>query len=156
MAVVRASPVARAFVAAQVLLFVAFATLPRAWPVGWEPGAWGVVIGWGLVVLGAALGVASGVALGRNLTPFPEPRERASLVTVGPYRFARHPIYGGVLLAVVGWTVASGSVAVALLTLVAMVFFDAKRRFEERSLRARFADYEAYREETRVFVPFVL
>ena len=156
MAVVRASPAARAFVVAQVALFVAFGTLPRAWPVGWEPATWGVIVGWAFVVVGVVLGIASGVALGRNLTPFPEPRERASLVRVGPYRHARHPIYGGLLLAAVGWSVASGSLAIALLTLIAAVFFDAKRRFEERSLRMRFADYEAYRKATRVFVPFVL
>lgn len=151
----KTSPTSRAFVAAQVVLFVAFVTVPRAWSAGWEPGAWGAVSGWGLVTLGAVLAVASGIALGRNLTPFPEPLERAVLVTAGPYRLARHPIYGGVLLAAVGWTLLSGSLVVALLTVLAGVFFDAKRRFEERSLRARFAAYDAYRNATRVFIPFV-
>jgi protein-S-isoprenylcysteine O-methyltransferase Ste14 len=145
-----------AFVAAQLLLFAAFAWLPRVWRLAWDTGTWGAVIGWGLVVVGIALGIAAGVALGRDLTPFPEPRSGARLVTAGPYRHARHPIYGGLLLAALGWTVASGAVAVALLTLVAAVFFNAKRRYEERSLRARFRDYDAYRSVTRVFVPFLV
>lgn len=147
--------IARVFVAAQVVVFAAFATLPRVWQAGWDTGVWGAVAGWSLIALGAALAVAAGAALGSNLTPFPEPRPRASLVTAGPYRYARHPIYGGLLLAAVGWTLASGSLAVAVLTVCSVAFFDAKRRFEERALRAHFAGYEAYRDATRVFVPFV-
>ena len=145
-----------AFVVAQVGLFAAFALLPRAWSVAWDTGTWGAAVGWALVAIGVALGVAAGVALGRDLTPFPEPRSGARLVRAGPYRHARHPIYGGLLLAALGWTLASGSVAVALLTITAAVFFDAKRRYEERSLRARFVDYDAYRSVTRVFVPFLV
>lgn len=145
-----------AFVAAQVLVFAAFVWLPRVWTLAWGTGTVGAVVGWTLVATGVALGVAAGVALGRDLTPFPEPRSGARLVRSGPYRHARHPIYGGLLLAALGWTLASGSAAVALLTLLAAGFFDAKRRFEERSLRARFRDYDAYRSVTRVFVPFLV
>ncbi len=144
------------FVAMQVLLLGAFLTLPRVWRAGWDTGAWWGSVGWTLVAVGVVLAVAAGVALGRHLTPFPEPRSSSSLVTSGPYRFARHPIYGGVLLAALGWTLASGSLAVATLTGVALVFFDAKRRYEERVLHERFEGYGTYREATRVFVPFVL
>jgi len=145
-----------AFVGAQLLLFAAFVWLPRVWSLAWDTGPVGTVTGWGLVAVGVALGVAAGAALGRDLTPFPEPRPGARLVTAGPYRHARHPIYGGLLLGAAGWALASGSLAVALLTVVAAVFFDAKRRYEERSLRARFRDYDAYRGVTRVFVPFLV
>ena len=151
-----ASKTGIAFVAAQVLLFAAFVTVPRVWSAAWDTGIVGAFLGWGLVLAGVALGVAAGVALGRDLTPFPEPRSGARLVTAGPYQHARHPIYGGLLLAALGWTLVSGSLAVALLTIVAVVFFDAKRRFEERNLRARFATYDAYRSVTRVFEPFLV
>lgn len=146
----------RLFVGLQVLLFAAFALLPRWWTAGWATGAWEAAIGWVLVAAGVALGVSAGVALGRNLTPFPEPRSDGRLVTHGPYRWARHPIYGALLLAAFGWTLLSGSLAVALLTLVAALFFDRKRRYEERVLRRRFDGYERYRALTRVFVPFVV
>lgn len=146
----------RVFVALQLLLFAAFALLPRWWSGGWAPGPVDTALGWLLIAAGLALGIASGVALGRNLTPFPEPRSGAVLVTRGPYRRARHPIYGGLLLAALGWTLVSGAFAVALLTLVALLFFDRKRRYEERRLRARFSEYERYRALTHVFVPFVL
>ncbi len=150
------TPGGRAFVTLQVILLLAFLVVPRWWDAGWQPGLLGVWSGWSLIVIGAALGVAAGVTLGRNLTPFPEPRPRAELVTEGPYRHARHPIYGGVLLAAAGWTLVNGSLALALLTLLALAFFDAKRRFEERALRRRFGTYERYRSVTRVFIPFLL
>jgi len=144
------------FVAVQVLLFAAFALLPRWWTAAWSPTTWSAALGWTLIAAGLALAVAAAAALGRNLTPLPEPRRDASLITVGPYRYARHPIYGGLLLAAAGWTVLSGSHAVAFLSLLALGFFDRKRRFEERRLQARFSDYDAYRARTRVFVPFAL
>lgn len=156
MADVVSDAVSRLFVGLQVLLFAAFALLPRWWDAGWVPGAVDTAFGWALIVVGVALGVASGVALGRNLTPFPEPTDGAVLVTSGPYRRARHPIYGGLLLAAVGWTLVSGAYAVAALTVVALLFFDRKRRYEERRLRQRFREYERYQALTRVFVPFVL
>lgn len=145
----------RAFVAAQVVLLLALAVVPRVWTAGWEPTALTTALGWALVGIGALLGVAAGAALGRNLTPFPVPRRNAALVTAGPYRRARHPIYGGVLLVLAGWALASGSLALAALAVTALAFFDAKRRFEERALRRRFSEYDRYRAVTRVFVPFV-
>ncbi len=146
----------RAFVAAQVVLLLALVVVPQVWTAGWEPSALTTALGWVLVGIGALLGVAAGASLGRNLTPFPVPRRNATLVTAGPYRHARHPIYGGVLLVLAGWVLVSGSLALAVLTVTALAFFDAKRRFEERALRRRFAEYERYRSVTRVFVPFVL
>ena len=150
------TPRGRAFVTLQVVLLLAFLVVPRWWDAGWEPGRSGAWLGVSLIVIGVALGVYAGATMGRNLTPFPEPRPSADLVTDGPYRHARHPIYGGVLLAAAGWTLASGSLALALLTLLALVFFDAKRRFEERALRSRFDSYDRYRTTTRVFIPFLL
>jgi protein-S-isoprenylcysteine O-methyltransferase Ste14 len=152
---VRGSLPGRAFVAFQVVLIAALLVAPRWWDASWEPGRLGPWLGWSLILAGAALAVAAAVALGRNLTPFPEPKPSAALVTTGPYRYARHPIYGGVLLAAAGWTLASGSLAVGVLTLAALAFFDAKRRFEERALRRRFDGYDRYREATRVFLPFL-
>ena len=146
----------RAFVAAQVVLLAGLLVLPRVWTTSWETPAPVNALGWVVVGAGVLLSVAASVTLRRNLTPFPLPRRGASLVTKGPYRFARHPIYGGVLLALVGWVLVSGSLALAVLTVTALAFFDAKRRFEERALRRRFAEYERYRSGTRVFVPFVV
>jgi protein-S-isoprenylcysteine O-methyltransferase Ste14 len=99
----------------------------------------------GLVLLaaGALLFVAGIVALGRALTPLPLPRERASLREGGAYGLVRHPIYGGVVLMVAGWSLIATPVGLAMTVLVG-IFFELKSRREEGWLLARYADYEGY------------
>jgi 4-hydroxyproline epimerase len=153
---VRTSAIARAFVAAQVLCSPRSGRCRRAWSAGWEPGAWGVVPGWGLVVLGAALAVAAGCGVGPQPHPVPGAararlaRDGGTLPVRTPPDLRRSAARRRRLDA--GERVAGRRAAHADRD----AFFDAKRRFEERSLRARFAGYEAYRNVTRVFVPFVL
>ena len=56
------------------------------------------VVGWMLIAIGIALTAATRIALGRSFTVLPEPRERSELVTSGPFRLVRNPMYLGVLL----------------------------------------------------------
>jgi protein-S-isoprenylcysteine O-methyltransferase Ste14 len=83
------------------------------------------------------------------------PREGGEFVTEGPYRLARHPIYGGGMLFFLGWALFSAPpalIGVAALTAV----WVGKSRLEERLLSERYPAYDAYRRETpRRFVPFV-
>jgi protein-S-isoprenylcysteine O-methyltransferase Ste14 len=107
------------------------------------------------IVAGLGLAVAAGARLGRSLTPLPVPVTEGALVREGVYRHARHPIYGGVLLASVGWTVATGSWASLAATAALWMTFEAKSRFEERWLARRYPGYEAYARGTRRFLPFL-
>ncbi|NJD29842.1 MAG: isoprenylcysteine carboxylmethyltransferase family protein [Chloroflexi bacterium] len=106
-------------------------------------GAFG--FGWGVVQLARA----------RALTALPHPVAGASLVREGPYRFARHPIYGGLIVGSLGLALLNpwlGSVAaVGLLAVV----LDLKRRREEAWLVERYPAYEAYGRQTKALVPFV-
>jgi protein-S-isoprenylcysteine O-methyltransferase Ste14 len=104
----------------------------------------------GLVLLaaGALLFVAGIVALGRALTPLPLPRERGSLREGAAYGFVRHPIYGGVVVMVAGWSLVATPVGLAATALV-LSFFELKSRREEDWLLARYAGYEAYRRRVR-------
>ena len=127
--------------------------LPPAWPGSLDrPFDWA---GAAFAILGANLLYLSGRALGRSLTPFPRPREGGELVTEGPYRWARHPIYGGGILFFLGWALYSGPPA--LLGVAALVLvWTGKSRLEERLMAERYPDYERYRRETpRRFVPFI-
>ena len=73
----------------------------------------------------------------------------------GVYRFVRHPMYGGALLAMLGWALLSSPWALIPLAAAAL-FLDAKRRREEAWLVRSLAGYEDYlRQVRRRFIPFV-
>lgn len=107
------------------------------------------------IVAGAALGLAAARTLGTALTPLPKPNENARLVRTGPYRLVRHPIYGGIVIAAVGWGLATASPLALVVAVGILAFFDVKSRREEAWLVARFADYPAYRSATRRLLPWV-
>jgi protein-S-isoprenylcysteine O-methyltransferase Ste14 len=106
-----------------------------------------------LVVLGSAMLVAGGAFLGRLLTPFPRPIPGGLLREHGVFRLVRHPMYGGVILMALGWSLATSPLAlVAALGLG--VFFDRKSRREEAWLVEHYLGYPDYRRRTRwKFVP---
>jgi protein-S-isoprenylcysteine O-methyltransferase Ste14 len=106
-----------------------------------------------LLGLGAGEIVAGAVMLGRNLTPFPEPSEKAVLVRRGIFSLIRHPVYAGVLLMSAGWALISQSWPALLLAFGLIPFFDAKARREELRLRNRFPEYREYEKQVKRFVP---
>jgi protein-S-isoprenylcysteine O-methyltransferase Ste14 len=62
-------------------------------------------------------------------------------------------MYGGVILAIAGWSLARTPLGLAM-TAVAVLFLELKSRREEAWLVARYAGYEAYRQRVRwKFVP---
>jgi len=140
-----------AFVAGQAVLLATLVLLPGGGDFetpGWVHVAADVVF-WA----GVAIAVAAAVSLGRALTATPVPNGSGELRTGGLYRFARHPIYTGVILIVAAIALRSGSwwkVAVAATTIA---FFVAKTRWEERRLDERFPAYDAYAATTGRFFP---
>lgn len=102
----------------------------------------------GVVVLGRGA-----MTLGRHLRAHPTPAQEAPLRVDGPYRWVRHPIYSGLLLAASGSTAAVGSWPAlgAFLGLVGLL--NVKARYEEALLRAHFPEYGAYAERTPRFIP---
>jgi protein-S-isoprenylcysteine O-methyltransferase Ste14 len=111
----------------------------------------------GLVVAaaGGVLGAAGIAHLGDALTPFPRPVDDAELRQDGMFGVVRHPIYGGLLLVALGWSLLTSPLALAPTAALAAVF-EAKRRREERWLSERHPTYAAYaRRVRRRFIPFV-
>ena len=77
------------------------------------------------------------------------------LVTTGPYRSVRHPIYSGIILAMVGT-----AIAVSVYWLIAVVllggYFLYSAIMEERIMAGLFPDsYPAYKQSTKMLVPFI-
>lgn len=91
--------------------------------------------------------------LGSALTPLPESKEGANLVTSGIYSYIRHPIYSALFilaLAAYLWK-QSGSVFIAALLLVALLIY--KARYEDEILLKKFPESLGFQESTPAFFP---
>ena len=112
--------------------------------------AGGLLIAAGLALAGLGMRDLRGA-----LTPLPYPRAETELVETGVYRLVRHPIYGGLGVAAVGWGLLSASPVALAGAGVLLVFFELKSRREEAWLEHRFAGYAAYRLRTRRLIPWI-
>src|SRR4051812_10983463 len=98
------------WVVLQLVLFVLIAVAAwRSVAGGGEPPLALRLAGTAMCAAGLLVLVWGASALGSFLTPFPRPTERNELVTGGPFRWVRHPIYSGVLLTALGACLLSGS-----------------------------------------------
>jgi protein-S-isoprenylcysteine O-methyltransferase Ste14 len=126
--------------------FKGHVTIHNPWPAG---------IGLALFVLGLALAIWARVYLGRNWGMPMTQKVDPELVTTGPYHRVRHPIYSGIILAMIGTTI-----AVSLYWLVAVLltgtYFLYSATVEERSMTERFPDsYPKYKRSTKMLIPFI-
>lgn len=109
-----------------------------------------------LFVLGLGLAIWARVHIGANWGVPMSRREEPELVTSGPYRFIRHPIYSGVLLALLGTGIAVTLYWFAAVVLIGC-YFVYSATVEERGMAEQFPqEYAAYRSRTRMLIPFVL
>lgn len=90
-----------------------------------------------------------------NFNIVPEPRRGAHLVTTGPYRWVRHPMYLSLLLFMAGIAAAAHGPVQWGLWLALCVVLNCKAAMEERLLSRVWPDYPAYMQRTRRFVPGV-
>jgi protein-S-isoprenylcysteine O-methyltransferase Ste14 len=145
-----------AYVVIQLVLVAIIAFGPRSCPglPAW-PGSATSVAGVALLAIGSLLAIAGIAALGRNLTATPRPKPGATLVEHGPYRFVRHPMYAGAVLAAFGWALTIHGWLTLAYAAVLFVFFDVKARREERWLREEIPGYAAYERRVRKLIPFI-
>jgi protein-S-isoprenylcysteine O-methyltransferase Ste14 len=83
-------------------------------------------------------------------------REHHVLVQTGPYAFVRHPIYTGLLLAILGTALTLGTLASYLGVTAALLGVLTRVEIEERMMAAEFGEaHGAYRARTKKLVPLV-
>jgi len=115
------------------------------------------VFGGAMAIFGAVLAMGASRGLGSAMTASPLPRSGSTLVTTGPYRYVRHPIYGGVIVFLGGAALLVASLPALVLTVAIVPFFLAKARYEESRLRMKFAGYRAYMGRVpHRLIPFIL
>lgn len=114
------------------------------------------IMGSGVAVAGAAVVRRSREALGAAWSFVPRAGAGSDVVTSGPYRLVRHPIYLGLSMLAAGEAVAFGSGPALLVVAVALVpSFVWRANVEEQLLVDVFGErYLAYRTHTRMVVPF--
>jgi protein-S-isoprenylcysteine O-methyltransferase Ste14 len=113
----------------------------------------------GTLTFSAGLWIAIGsrTALGANWSDIEAAKvsDEHVIVSRGPYRFIRHPIYVGDLLLLFGLELALNSwFVLGVLALAPVVLLQAVR--EEKKLARSLPDYEAYCSATKRFIPFVV
>jgi protein-S-isoprenylcysteine O-methyltransferase Ste14 len=84
-------------------------------------------------------------------------KEGHRIVKEGPYRLARHPIYTGLMLALVGLMIPRGDVSGLLGVALFAVGIARKISIEEKLLGEHFAgEYAAYKQQVKAIIPFIL
>ena len=125
------------------------------------PGPWLAPSAWllGVQAAGAVLGVWAAIWMVRrqrgmfSVSPLPDRHE--ALVTDGPYRWIRHPMYTAVMAcgAAAAWTSTSWVAWLALAALVTVLV--TKAVLEERWMLLAHPGYAAYQRNTRWFLPWI-
>lgn len=91
------------------------------------------------------------VVLGGFLVPLEHARLKQSSV----YALARHPVYGGLILASLGWSATWLSLPGLGFRAVVALFFDRKSAFEEKLPRARYPEYHDCTLRVRKLLPWI-
>ena len=118
--------------------------------------AWLQGTGVAIFALGLGLAVWARIYIGRNWGMPMSEKDDPELVTTGPYRTIRHPIYTGIILGMAGTAIAA---SVYWLIAVALMgsYFLYSAVMEERYMARQFPDtYPPYRARTKMLIPFVV
>lgn len=109
-----------------------------------------------LTICGAAFAIWARVHIGRNWSAVPALKDQHELVTSGPYRIVRNPIYTGILFGLLGSALAGGLVY-WIIFVVCLVAFVYRVFAEDKLMRQQFPEsYPAYRRKTKALIPFVV
>lgn len=83
----------------------------------------------------------------------PMPSESTQLVTTGPYRLVRHPMYSGLLWFTAALLISPPSLWRPLVWLLLLVVLVAKSRAEDLAMRRQFSDYRVYAAQVGGLIP---
>jgi protein-S-isoprenylcysteine O-methyltransferase Ste14 len=126
--------------------FLHFRLYPQSTWIEWTGAA--------MTLAGVLFAIWARISLGRNWSAAVQIKQDHELIRKGPYNYIRHPIYTGVLLALLGNAVAIGQLRGALAFAVIVVGFIRKAKKEEAFLAGQFGDaFTQHRRRTGFFLP---
>jgi protein-S-isoprenylcysteine O-methyltransferase Ste14 len=118
----------------------------------YEPTIW--AIGLAITALGVGVAIWARFSLGANWSGTVTLKADHQLVRKGPYRWIRHPIYTGILLAMVGTATIRGQLVGWIGIGFVLTGFYIKARREERFLSGEFgASFQEHAKRTGMFLP---
>jgi protein-S-isoprenylcysteine O-methyltransferase Ste14 len=143
-----------------VLALAGFLLFEQAWVLG----VLGVrilpqtsIVGWfgvALTFFGAVISIWARIIIGSNWSSRVTIKVDHQLIRSGPYKYVRHPIYTGMLLAFLGTAVVLGELRGLVAIALAVVALSLKAQREEKFMRSEFGDsYQQYRGQTGFLVP---
>jgi protein-S-isoprenylcysteine O-methyltransferase Ste14 len=149
----------------QLLVFVlGFTLMSRNWfEYGWLGSRvapdlpWIAVTGLALTVAGCTFAIWARIKLGGNWSGRATVKQDHELITTGPYALARHPIYTGIALALLGTAMAGGEWRHVLGFVIVLFGMMAKMSQEERLMMQTFPEaYPVYRRRVKALIPGVM
>jgi protein-S-isoprenylcysteine O-methyltransferase len=112
--------------------------------------------GYGLLLAGMLFAGWARIFLGGNWSSNVTLKQDHTLVRSGPYRIVRHPIYTGLLVALLGTAIVLGEVRCFLGVILAAIAWKIKSKSEEALMVELFGDqYARYRQEVKGLVPYL-
>ena len=105
--------------------------------------------------LGVIISIWSRKIIGTNWSSVVTLKKDHELVQNGPYKYIRHPIYTGMILALIGTAIVLGNLKALIIIIVIVAGLIKKSIDEEKLLTANLAEYSEYKKRTKRLIPFV-
>lgn len=139
------------FVSLQLVLFFCF-IFDLNWSMNLDLGL--RETGFWIGVIGGAIILLALLQLNTNLSPFPTPKNNSVLLQHGLYKYMRHPIYTGIIILFTGYSFYRNSFYKLGISLLLLLLFYFKSKYEELRLEQKFLEYKQYKKRTNRFVPW--
>lgn len=110
-------------------------------------------IGLTVLLVGIFLAVRAFFRLGPSLSPLPDPKPGAKLVTTGAYQHCRHPLYQALIISSIAITISIGSLLHLVLLISLCILLRGKAKREERLLKKIHPEYSSYQINTPALIP---
>ena len=108
-----------------------------------------------ICAVGIAFAIWARIHIGKNWGMPMSLKEKAELVTTGPYHFVRHPIYTGLCIAMIGSMITEGFMWLIWFVFLGGYFIYSAKK-EEKSMLLQFPDkYPEYMRRTKMLIPFI-
>ena len=130
------------------LHFVQWKFLPQKQII--EANPFSYLVGFLIIIVAFVILIFAIKDLGRNLSPFPRPKNNSNLVTTGIYRFMRHPMYYSLIFISIGVFIIKLSIYYLFLTTGLALIIKFKIALEEKYLINKFKNYLLYKNEVKV------